>query len=171
MTGARVDHTGEQYGKLTITSVAGKVKNSRRIYWNAVCECGNEKIVDVTQLKDGTIKSCGCYRREIGKTRGKRLPDGEANLNLRYRGYEKGAKERNYSFELTKEEFKDITSKPCRYCNTTKNIGIDRVDNTQGYILENCAPCCKRCNRAKDTMGVDEFLDWIHRVANNNPRE
>lgn len=164
----RTDHSGEKYGRLTITGIAPKKENSRRIFWKAICDCGNEKIVDVTQLRDGIVKSCGCYRRDVGKTRGNRLPDGEADLNLRYRGYKKGAKDRNYSFELTKEQFRDITSKPCRYCKTTKKIGVDRVDNTKGYIYENCAPCCKRCNRGKDTMTEAEFIQWAKDIAANN---
>ena len=46
--------------------------------------------------------------------------------------------------------------------------GIDRLDSNLGYTLENCVPCCKYCNIAKNTMLVDEFLLWVGRVYNFN---
>ena len=42
--------------------------------------------------------------------------------------------------------------------------GIDRVDNSKGYHPENCVPCCKTCNIAKQSMSVEEFLAWARRV-------
>ena len=46
--------------------------------------------------------------------------------------------------------------------------GIDRVDNTRGYTLDNVVPCCFKCNRAKDTMTKEEFLEWVGRVATHS---
>ena len=42
--------------------------------------------------------------------------------------------------------------------------GIDRLDSAFGYTLENCVPCCKYCNTAKNTMLVSDFLSWVSRV-------
>jgi hypothetical protein len=42
--------------------------------------------------------------------------------------------------------------------------GIDRVDNTKGYTLENCVPCCTRCNLAKHTMSLTAFKEWVAEV-------
>jgi hypothetical protein len=39
--------------------------------------------------------------------------------------------------------------------------GIDRVDNSKGYILGNCVPCCSWCNRAKADGTLAKFMDWI----------
>jgi len=46
--------------------------------------------------------------------------------------------------------------------------GIDRLDSSRGYILENCVPCCKVCNYAKRNMSVNDFLNWIKKVYNYN---
>ena len=46
--------------------------------------------------------------------------------------------------------------------------GIDRIDSSKGYTVENSVPCCKYCNTAKNTMSVDEFLKWIGRVYKFN---
>ena len=42
--------------------------------------------------------------------------------------------------------------------------GIDRVDSTMGYAIDNCVPCCKTCNIAKHTMTTIEFAGWINRA-------
>lgn len=75
-----------------------------------------------------------------------------------------GARKRDYVFEITFENFLDITAKPCYYCNRDLQVGVDRIDNTEGYILENCRPCCKHCNHAKRDMTEEQFYDLIRRI-------
>ena len=36
--------------------------------------------------------------------------------------------------------------------------GVDRVDNTKGYSVDNSVPCCKFCNTAKHTMSEGDFF-------------
>lgn len=38
--------------------------------------------------------------------------------------------------------------------------GIDRVDSSKGYTVENSVACCKYCNTAKNTMTESEFYTW-----------
>lgn len=42
-----------------------------------------------------------------------------------------------------------------------KRFWIYRIDSTKGYVLSNVRPCCKVCNRAKGTLSLKEFLNWI----------
>ena len=68
---------------------------------------------------------------------------------------------RNKEISLTKEQYFELIQKPCSYCNyfNEEEInGIDRVDNTKGYILENCIPCCKHCNRMKHILHPVFFI-------------
>jgi hypothetical protein len=44
-------------------------------------------------------------------------------------------------------------------------MGIDRKDNTKGYVLENSLPCCYLCNRAKGDKPYEEFILWVVRLA------
>lgn len=44
--------------------------------------------------------------------------------------------------------------------------GVDRKDNSVGYIEPNCVPCCIDCNIAKSNRTVEGFLLWIDRVHN-----
>ena len=45
-----------------------------------------------------------------------------------------------------------------------KYNGVDRVENTNGYLTGNCVSCCHICNRAKGEMTVNEFYDWINKI-------
>ena len=73
----------------------------------------------------------------------------------------KSVEKRDKQCTLTKEEYFELIQKPCSYCNYY-NIdevnGIDRLDNTKGYIIENCIPCCKHCNRMKHILHPAFFI-------------
>lgn len=57
------DLTGEKFSRLTVISRAKNDKyGSTR--WNCVCDCGKITTVTGTKLRNGSIKSCGCYQRE-----------------------------------------------------------------------------------------------------------
>ena len=70
---------------------------------------------------------------------------------------------RNKDFQLTKEQYDTLRQGNCTYCGRTctetHTNGIDRVDNTRGYILDNCISACYDCNAAKGTLNVEEFID------------
>jgi len=68
----------------------------------------------------------------------------------KYSRYKVGAKTRGYSFNLTFKEFKSYWQKDCSYCgDPIETIGLDRVDNTKGYSIDNIVSCCKVCNVMK----------------------
>lgn len=85
--------------------------------------------------------------------------------------YKTNARERGLEWALTDDEFRELTSSPCFFTNRLPSResradsgeiylynGIDRLDNTKGYVPGNCVPCCKEVNIAKSTLGVEEFL-------------
>lgn len=39
--------------------------------------------------------------------------------------------------------------------------GIDRKDNTKGYLLDNCVTCCETCNRGKRAMSYEDFQKYL----------
>lgn len=70
-------------------------------------------------------------------------------------------KKRGISSSMTREEWESFWQKPCEYCgNKIETIGIDRIDNTKGYALDNCNPCCSICNRTKGQLSLEEFRNW-----------
>lgn len=61
------DLTGRVFNKLTVLQYAGR-DNSRKPTWYCKCSCGNKNIIGPligAHLKNGSIKSCGCYSKEI----------------------------------------------------------------------------------------------------------
>lgn len=90
----------------------------------------------------------------------------QQTLRGKFRRSVTGAKQRGLEFKLTLEQFSSWWQKPCHYCGESiGTIGLDRVDNLQGYTTDNVVPCCRPCNVAKMTQTVGEFVARCHRVA------
>lgn len=75
-----------------------------------------------------------------------------------YKTYVKGATSRNIIFQLSETEFTDIVGQSCYLCGVFDKNGIDRFDNTKGYLLENCRPCCGHCNLMKKNRTYESIL-------------
>lgn len=67
-----IDLTGRKIGYLLVKNQAGRDKFNR-ILWNCICDCGNITIVNGTYLLNGDTKSCGCYKQERDKYKGKAM--------------------------------------------------------------------------------------------------
>lgn len=66
---ARVkDLTGQKFNKLQVIKRVDNSKHNKARYL-CKCDCGNETIVDASYLRNGRIKSCGCFKdtREVRK--------------------------------------------------------------------------------------------------------
>lgn len=185
-----LDVSNKRFGKLIAIDY---FKKNGRTYWNCVCDCGNKKSVVVSQLTSGRSKSCGCLRKENGpKCNVNRLEQLQKYLfvtNLKRRSREMG-----FNYHIDFNCYKEIIMKKCHYCERdystvledwkSKKVGgekisdivlrcngIDRVDNTKGYIEGNIVPCCKYCNFAKSDMTLLEFENWIKRIYKFQTRE
>jgi len=185
-----VDMTGQKVGRLTVLEYA-ETRN-KAAQWFCQCDCGNIVIVSRAALlstfegrKCGT-RSCGCSRRTGSGSRVyyklKNHTTFDTAKNMAFGGYKKAAKKRDFEFLLSEKEFHLLVQQNCHYCglppqmvkNGTaqhstnipyKHNGIDRKDNSIGYTPGNSLPCCSVCNHAKHTMGYDDFLQWVSRVA------
>ena len=100
-----------------------------------------------------------------GKASAKRWRD-KSPKGLR-RLYIASAKKRNIVFDIIEEEFTKLINDDCFYCGQSaipKRNGIDRVDNTKGYVLENLVPCCFKCNQLKGKLSVAELFNHIIKI-------
>ena len=61
----KLDLTNFKIGKLTVISPAPS--RNGKTYWNCVCECGKETIVQTYSLSTGLTKSCGCSQHTGNK--------------------------------------------------------------------------------------------------------
>jgi len=41
------------------------------------------------------------------------------------------------------------------------------IDNNLGYTQENCVPCCKECNHAKNNLNKDHFVKLVELIYKN----
>jgi hypothetical protein len=151
-----VDEIGNIYGRLTvIAQLPTKHKRSR---WRCKCECGKEKNVTGGSLRSGKVQSCGCLYRDVDAFE-KRKP--------RIVDYRRNARQRDYEFLISEEEFEAITSLSCHYCGEIAPNGIDRIDNKVGYVKENLVPCCSLCNRMKLTLTTERFIEQCNKIINH----
>lgn len=147
----RLDLVGKKFGRLTVIKFDSKDKRGK-LKWLCRCDCGKEKVVLGSRLKDGNTKSCGCLRIEKvkqrftthGYTKGKPTktydtwqhiiqrctnPNDQQHKNYGGRGItvcEQWSGENGFIHFL-----EDMGEKP-------KGLSIDRIENDLGYFKENC---------------------------------
>ena len=63
----KIDLINKRFGRLTVISESHS--DGKHIYWNCLCDCGQEKIISGDSLKRGLTKSCGCLNSETSKER------------------------------------------------------------------------------------------------------
>jgi len=84
----------------------------------------------------------------------------------KYKGYKNNARIRGIEFKITLDEFYEFWQRPCSYCGAKiEFIGIDRIDNTKGYIKGNLKSCCEWCNKMKMNHGEKEFLNQCKKIV------
>ena len=168
MTGKLIDLQGRRFHHLVATNTTKR--EGRQTKRKFLCDCGKETWVVTHRVMSGHTKSCGCWRKQFGK-----LDLGQAARNEVLDTYKRDAVKRKLDWYLMDEEFDHLTSQQCTYCHrppgTARNSrrdtgwfvynGIDRVDSTKGYVIENVVTCCKVCNRAKSDMTLEEFMEWV----------
>lgn len=55
------DITGLKFGKLTaIKRISSKLRATR---WQFICDCGRTHEASINNVKNGSVKSCGCLKR------------------------------------------------------------------------------------------------------------
>lgn len=178
----KIDLQGRKYGEWTVISFVST--KSRNVIWSCRCSCGVVRDVSLRNLRSGASRSCGHVfystiaelfpERSKMRIRGRKRT---AKLDVLY-DYFNGARQRSLLWALNEAEFDNLTSSDCHYCGAEPNNervskrgdsfiynGIDRLNNTLGYTLENSVPCCRWCNRAKNISSVDEFVAHCAKVA------
>lgn len=148
-------------------------RENRQTMLNFLCRVCNKEFT-ISLSKFSTIsKTCGgpgCRNYSTKKDPYLRT------ISTRLSHYERNAKLRGYSFELKEEDVKKlIFAKFCHYCGDAPSIEplgyrhlkintIDRYDNTVGYKVGNCVPCCDFCNTLKSNKSAESLISWIKKV-------
>ncbi len=63
---------GQKFNRLTVLSVtqSSKEYKGRNLHYDCRCECGEIKVVRIDSLRQGHVKSCGCWQRDMHITHG-----------------------------------------------------------------------------------------------------
>lgn len=64
---ARLDITGERYGRLVAVEYVGRPNG--RTLWKFKCDCGKEEVLRMDHVRQGATKSCGCLVHEPSSKR------------------------------------------------------------------------------------------------------
>ena len=60
--------TGQRFGRWVALERVGATKNGQSL-WLCKCDCGKQKIVHMSDLRNGSSQSCGCLQRELSSAR------------------------------------------------------------------------------------------------------
>ena len=165
---------GQVFGRLTVISRLANDKKSRA-RWRRLCACKDKRLISVAgkDLRSGHVKSCGCLQQEWADI-GQRKP-GVAFRQI-FKNYQCRAHNRKTPFALSRDEFYEITQKPCHYCGRSLTNsyqekaeiflynGVDRVECRDGYVPGNVVSCCSICNTMKMSLPLDVFREHVKLV-------
>ena len=142
--------------------------------WQQIQRIAKSRGIELKQKYNNKFQNLKEYQQKIGiKAKG---------INKIYSRYRASARERGYSFNISKELFSYLIEQPCYYCGTKpKNKytdsgypnefyyhnGIDRINNEIGYEDDNVIPCCTDCNVAKGTKTQLEFYTWVQKCSSH----
>lgn len=142
------DLRGSRYGRWIVIERAENSKDNRS-RWLCRCDCGNEKILKLCDLRNGRSRSCGCLRKEISASR--MTIHGKTHTRL-FRIWV-CMKTRCYNPNATR--YKDWGGRGITICDEWKNnfqafydwamsngyaddLTIDRINNDGNYEPSNC---------------------------------
>lgn len=115
----KVDLTGQVYGRLTVLGDVGKRTKAKGVLWQCMCECGTETFVLGGNLKNGSVRSCGCLNREARSKR--RTKDLSGYENENFIVLKKVGSKNNRVDWLCR----------CKHCNGTIELNSNEIERTK----------------------------------------
>ncbi len=186
----RVEMIGRQFNSWLVLSHSDTVGKIAYYNCKCVeLGCGETYRVDGRNVRNGGSKRCvkcglkSTAKKQTGKRKNNK-PIEEITLHYLFLNKRKDAIKRGFVWELTKEQFAKLVFGNCYYSGlppgTTVNVlkhhalheslvangfitynGIDRLDSSKGYVMDNVVTCSEAFNKAKLNMSVEEFKAFI----------
>jgi hypothetical protein len=192
----RIQHEnfiGTEIGKVKIIEFDKYEEGNNRYiyYYKYQCICGNIESAPKYSLlqskKSRNTYCCSECRKnklsEWAKTAKIKYNDPvEGKCSILFSNYRSKCKKKKWEFELTFDQFKQLVTSNCHYCNLEPNKcridrsksrqgisriyfnGVDRLDSLLGYNIKNVVSCCEDCNKAKRNLSYEQFLNLIKRI-------
>lgn len=143
----KIDITGQRFGRLVVVKEAGRSKQGR-VLWRCRCDCGGSTIVRGADLKNGSVKSCGCARVEACRAHGTRHGGSGTRLYDIWKGMRARCNNPNHKaypqyggrgIKICREWDAFASFREWALANGYReDLTIDRINNDEGYEPNNC---------------------------------
>lgn len=145
---------GQRFGRLVGIGLAQNKGSTRRGHFR--CDCGEDRVLPLSSVRSGRTRSCGCFRLERSRRKGKNATHGECHKTGEHRSWQAMRARclnpahqafHNYGgrgitvcarWESYEDFLTDMGRRP------TKRHTLDRIDNDQGYEPGNCRWATKK---------------------------
>lgn len=146
----RASMVGKRFGRLVVVLAYPKDRGCVQRWW-CRCDCGNNRVVDGSNLRQRRTRSCGCLRVEVSTKGALRHGGAVGRMTPEYRTWQ-GMLCRCYT--KSNSGYYKYGGKGIKVCarwrhtfvNFLKDMGkkpspqhsIDRIDGARGYAPSNC---------------------------------
>lgn len=142
------DYSGSKFGKLTAISLVERDAAWNNHMWLFSCECGQQKVAGIKQVKSGKTRSCGCALRDALVERNR--THGLSAVHPREYRIWKGMRDR--CRRASNKSFKNYGGRGIDLCPEWEDFAIfmrdmgpcpdgssiDRIDVNGDYCASNC---------------------------------
>lgn len=146
-----IDLSGSRFGRLLVVCRGEDAicKSARVKRWKCVCDCGIERLVAGCSLRNGDTTSCGCYNKEVARSR---VKHGAKSGGKPTRAYTVWASMVARCTNPNAPGYKRYGGRGISVCSQWRQFdrfladmgnpaigqSIDRIDNNGNYELGNC---------------------------------
>jgi hypothetical protein len=91
----------------------------------------------------------------------------KGTLKFKFQKLKSSAKQRGIIMTLTIEQLETLNKNDCYYCQNKlgekviSGSGLDRLDHSLGYTIDNCVACCRFCNTIKMNLLTPEEMKKV----------
>lgn len=147
-------YIGKKYGRLTIIDIENRKSKSGKSYQTYAicqCDCGNIFEHQIYHIRNGTVKSCGCYFEEIREMQRQAYHKTESPLYRTWNSMKQRCSNPNI------QNYEDYGGRGIKVCQDwiddfesfetwsfdngyrpKQGLSLDRIDVNKGYSPDNC---------------------------------
>lgn len=176
------DLSGKRFGRLVVLRRFTVKPSKTRFEYKAecLCDCGKVTNVGIAALIRGATSSCGCSQSEVLKARTgdkHHAWKGCGDIPGKYWStLRRGAQDRSLVFEITIQQgwekflqgqgFCCLSGLPISF--TDKTASLDRIDNLQGYTINNVHWVHKHINIMKGKLTLARFYELCALIVSSD---